>query len=237
MDSNKGCLFLIPVGIATGTPHDYLPASTLSVIQSVTVFIVEDLRSARRFLKSAGYARSFDETQFIIFNEHTRVEEIFEILRSADEGKSIGLLSEAGLPCVADPGSIIVAMAHEKGVKVVPLIGPSSIMLALMASGMNGQHFVFHGYLPVQKNDRSKALREVESNAKRSGFTQIFIETPYRNAQMLETIVEVCSESTMLCIACDIGVANGFVLTKRVGWWRKNIPSIHKRPAVFLINR
>ncbi|MDP2423045.1 MAG: SAM-dependent methyltransferase [Bacteroidales bacterium] len=232
----KGKLFLIPVGLAPGAPEAFLPAGTIEVVRSLEVFVVEDLRTARRFLKSAGHKKNLNEIKFLLLNEHTPQEEIIALLKIVHSGQSMGLLSEAGLPCVADPGSNLVAMAHEQHLSVVPLVGPSSIMLALMASGMNGQQFVFHGYLPVQKSERAKKLREIEIASLRTGFSQIFIETPYRNMQMLITITEVCRESTLLCIARDLGSDHEIILTQTISEWKKSKPDIHKRPAVFLIN-
>ena len=198
-------------------------------------FIVEELKTARRFLRKIGYKKDFDEVVFHLLNEHTEETEVEGFLDSLKAGKNVGLLSEAGTPCIADPGAEIVRIAQQRNIKVVPLIGPSSIYLALMASGFNGQNFIFHGYLPVDKRERKRKLLELEQNAGKLGQTQIFIETPYRNNQMLQSIIEVCNPEVLLCVATNITGSDESIVSKRVKDWRKTNLNIHKQPTVFLL--
>ena len=200
-------------------------------------FIVEKLRTARRFLKHVGYQQSIDETTFHILNEHTEPAEIGHYLDPIDKGEDVGLLSEAGLPCVADPGALVTRMAQSKCVEIVPLVGPSSLMLALMASGLNGQQFAFLGYLPVDRHQRAAAIRSIEQTAIRTGQTQIFIEAPYRNNQMLEALSDTCHPETLICVACDLTLASQTVRTLTAAQWRKQRQNInlHKRNTVFLV--
>ncbi|MEI6682422.1 MAG: SAM-dependent methyltransferase [Bacteroidota bacterium] len=232
---NKGKLYLIPSPLAEGPVEMVIPEGTLAVIRRLRYFIVEEIRTARRFLIKAGITCPVDELTFLVFNEHSDLANLNQFLAAAGEGLDIGLLSEAGVPCVADPGNLLVAAAHELGISVVPLTGPSSILLALMASGFNGQHFSFLGYLPSDKVLRVKKIREIERTVRERDQTQIFIETPYRNLQMLESLVSVCQENTRLCIACDVTGANEFIATKTIGAWKKAKPDINKRPAIFLL--
>lgn len=233
----KGKLLLIPATLGDNEPELTLPSAVFDHIGTLDHFVVENLRTARRFLRKCGYKFDFEKVTFFELNEHTQSEEIEEMLNPALEGFDIGIISEAGLPCVADPGSKLVRIAHKKGIRIKPLTGPSSIMLALMASGMNGQEFVFRGYLPVKPIERAKALKQIENEMFRSGFTQIFIETPYRNDSMLQSIIENCSASTLVCIAADLTLITEFIATKTVAEWKKQKPDIGKRPAVFLIGK
>lgn len=227
-------LFLIPATIGSSSVSDVLPASFSQQINSLKIFIVEELRTARRFLRSAGYTLNFDEVKFFVLNEHTNFSEIENYLDAISEG-SIGLLSEAGVPCVADPGSEIVALAHRKNIPVVPMVGPSSILLALMASGLNGQNFCFNGYLPVEKKEREHKLKDLEKQAIQKNQTQIFIETPYRNNHVFESILNVCNPSTRIGIAANITQDNAVHQTKTVAEWKKQTIDLHKQNAVFLI--
>jgi len=232
---DKGNLFLIPTPLGETGFEAGLPAVNLHILQGIDTFIVEELRTARRFLRKAGYHKDFETVSFFILNEHTPDEEVVTMLEKTITGHNTGLLSEAGLPCIADPGHSVVRMAHQKGIKVIPLTGPSSIMLALMASGLNGQNFIFHGYLPVKPNERLKALRELENVAAKCNQTQIFIETPYRNLQMLESIVNTCHPSMTLCIAVDLTLTTEWIRSMTIKEWKKQKPDIQKRPAVFLM--
>jgi 16S rRNA (cytidine1402-2'-O)-methyltransferase len=232
---NKGKLYLIPSLLTEGQPGSVIPEGTLEVVRRLSFFIVEEIRTARRFLIKAGITKTIDELTFLIFNEHSGEMNLKEFLACTGEGQDIGLLSEAGVPCVADPGSQIVATAHQMGIRVIPLTGPSSILLALMASGFNGQNFCFSGYLPADKERRIKRIREVERVMREKDQTQIFIETPYRNLQLFDSLVTVCQESTLLCIATDVTGENEFIATKPVGAWRKIKPDINKRPTIFLL--
>lgn len=228
-------LFLIPATIGNSDIHDVLPTNFARQINTLRVFIVEELRTARRFLRSAGYTQNFDDVTFLVLNEHTAHHDVEHYLDHISEG-SIGLLSEAGVPCVADPGSVIVALAHRKKIPVIPLVGPSSILLALMASGLNGQNFCFNGYLPIEKNEREKKLKDLEQQAFRNNQTQIFIETPYRNNHLFESILSVCNPSTRVGVAANITQENAIHQTKTVAEWRKQKIDLHKQNAVFLIN-
>jgi 16S rRNA (cytidine1402-2'-O)-methyltransferase len=230
-------LYLIPVTLGDSPVENVIPVGTLKILKQLEHFIVEDLRSARRYLRKAGFTASFDDIQFFLLNEHSKDTELEEMLAVLLQGKSMGILSEAGVPVVADPGKQIVELAHRHGIKVVPLSGPSSILMALMASGMNGQAFRFHGYLPVKNPARQNRLKQVEKAALDSGETQIFMETPYRNMSLLEDILKICREDTMLCLAVDISLESEYIKTKAVRDWKKNIPGLHKRPAIFLLNR
>ncbi len=232
---SKGNLYLIPTPLGDTGFEAGLPAVNHHILQRIDTFIVEELRTARRFLRKAGYAKDFETVTFHLLNEHTPDEEVDLMLAKALTGQHTGLLSEAGLPCVADPGNIAVRIAHRKGIRVIPLTGPSSIMLALMASGLNGQNFVFHGYLPVKPDERSKALRELEHAAAKGNQTQIFIETPYRNIAMLESIVKTCRPSLTLCIAADLTLETEWIRSMPLQEWKKQKPELHKRPAVFLL--
>lgn len=232
-----GRLILFPVPIGAEDVEASLPAYNLQLLNGCHTFIVEELRTARRFLKHVGYQQSIDETTFYILNEHTEPAEIGHYLDPIDKGEDVGLLSEAGLPCVADPGALVTRMAQSKCVEIVPLVGPSSLMLALMASGLNGQQFAFLGYLPVDRHQRAAAIRSIEQTAIRTGQTQIFIEAPYRNNQMLEALSDTCHPETFICVACDLTLASQTVRTLTAAQWRKQRQNInlHKRNTVFLV--
>lgn len=234
---HKGKLILFPVPISEEDPCQQLPAYNLRLLNSCRTFIVEEVRMARRFLKKVGYQYAIDDTTFLELNEHTHAGEIGHYLDAVDAGNNIGLLSEAGLPCVADPGVLITAIAQGKGIEIVPLVGPSSLMMALMASGLNGQYFAFVGYLPVNKQARKEAVKQLEQRARREHQTQIFIEAPYRNNQMLESLGEVCCPDTQVCVACDITLPTQYIRTLTARAWKtegKKI-NLHKRNTVFLI--
>jgi 16S rRNA (cytidine1402-2'-O)-methyltransferase len=231
-----GNLYLVPTVLGETPVTDVLPEKTITAIHAINYFIVEELRTARRFLRSAGVKKSFDTgITLSVFNEHSGHEAVEECLAPLFQGHDVGILSEAGVPCVADPGSPLIRAAHNQGVRVIPLTGPSSILLALMASGFNGQNFTFHGYLPVEDDQRSKKLREIEKTARDKDQTQIFIETPYRNQKMFEAILQVCSPATRLCIAVDLTLPGEMILARTVKDWKGKTPDIQKRPAVFLL--
>ena len=236
-----GKLYLIPTPIAeTDDVYRCMPASNREAMQSLDYYIVEDLRSGRRFLSKAGIGRPIDSLELAELSEHTPPEAVEALLKPVLAGKSAGLLSEAGVPCVADPGAEAVAAAHRHGIEVVPLVGPSSLILALMASGLNGQSFAFDGYLPVKPAERTRRIRELEKRALGQGQTQLFIETPYRNDKLFEELLRTCGESTRLCVACDIGAPTRHIRTRTVGEWRKDpagAPDLKKRPAIFLLGR
>lgn len=233
----KGHLILFPVPIGAEEMDYSLPTHNLQLLATCHTFIVEELRTARRFLKRAGYPFPIDDTVFFELNEHTSHEAIGNYLDSIERGENIGLLSEAGLPCVADPGAMITRVAQRRGIEIIPLIGPSSLMLALMASGFNGQSFAFNGYLPVDKSKRAAAIRHLEERLHREHQTQLFIEAPYRNNQMLEALSSVLQPQTMICVACDLTLSSQYIRSLTAARWQKERTKVdlHKRNTVFLI--
>ncbi len=231
-----GQVFLIPNTLGDSSISSVIPSDTQILISNIKHFIVEDIRTTRRFLKKVDKTINIDELTFYELNKRTTPQQKSSYLNAAKKGEDIGIISEAGVPGVADPGADIVAAAHQQGIKVVPLVGPSSILLSLMASGMNGQSFAFHGYLPIKAEDRTKTLKKLESISARENQTQMFIETPYRNNHMLKDIISACSPKTKLCIACDITLETEYIKTKTIDQWKKNLPDIHKKPAIFLIH-
>jgi len=232
----SGKLYLILTPLDENEGFNVLPTYISEILKTLRIFIVEDVRTARRFLRKMDSKFPIDDSKFHILNEHSKPEDILSFL---DEIKTqnIGLLSEAGVPCVADPGSLIVQQAHKKNIQVVPLVGPSSILLAMMASGMNGQNFSFNGYLPVNKNDRIKALKYLEKRALTENQSQIFIETPYRNQHVLNDIIEACTSQTMVCIAIDITLPSEKIVTKSIAEWKNNLPDLNKKPVIFIIGK
>jgi 16S rRNA (cytidine1402-2'-O)-methyltransferase len=232
----KGTLYLIPSTLGESSPAGVLPEIIPETAEKLIHFIVEDIRTARRFLKKIRPGINIDSLSFQILNEHTPPGEIPLLLAPLLEGYNVGLLSEAGLPCVADPGSALVSYAHENGIKVVPLTGPSSIFLALMASGFNGQNFAFWGYLPIDRKERIAKIKELEAAAYQKDQTQIFIETPYRNLHMMEALIESCRPETRICIAYDLTLPGETIQTLTAKQWKVNKrPDFQKKPAVFLI--
>ncbi|MBR5333300.1 MAG: SAM-dependent methyltransferase [Alistipes sp.] len=233
-----GVLYMIPCPISDLTEvYDVTPEANRKVIDSLDYFIVENVRSARRFLSKAKIARRIDDLEFVELNEHTLAGAAIEqMVKPILEGRSAGVISEAGVPGVADPGALVVEACHRKGIKVVPLVGPSSILLAMMASGLNGQSFAFNGYLPVKPPERAKALKTLERRAQNEQQSQIFIEAPYRNVKLMEQMLQVCGEQTKLTVACDITSPDEFISTRSVAKWRKDgVPDIAKRPTIFII--
>jgi 16S rRNA (cytidine1402-2'-O)-methyltransferase len=232
----KGKLYLIPAPLGEGAEHT-IPAYVIDILRRVEVFIAERAKTARRFIKAVNPDRSMSEMKFFELNKYTAPDELLHFLDDAENGKDIGLLSEAGCPGVADPGAVVVETAHRKGIKVVPLVGPSSILLALMASGMNGQSFCFHGYLSPKKPELAKDLKRLEQLSQRLNQTQLFIETPYRNEGLIETALSVLSPHTRFCIAADLTLPEEYILTQTVGQWQKTKrPNLDKRPAMFLLS-
>lgn len=230
-------LYLIPTTLGDSPLERIMPPFNYDVINTIRHFIVEDVRTARRFLKKVNPSVNIDELIFFVLNQHTTAQEISGFLRPMTEGNDMGVISEAGCPAVADPGADIVAMAQQKNFTVVPLVGPSSILLALMGSGFNGQSFAFNGYLPVQPADRVKALRRLEQRAIAENQSQLFIETPYRNMKMLADIIDTCQPNTKLCIAADITLDTEFIKTKTVREWKSTLPDLNKRPTIFLFSK
>jgi len=232
----KGKLYLIPTTLGeTESFSQVFPEYNLIVIHQLKVFIVEKTRTARRFLKKAKHPVPIEEMQFFELNKHTPEAQIATYLQAAEHGVSIGLISEAGSPAVADPGAAIVHLAHQKNIRVVPLVGPNSILMALMASGFNGQQFAFHGYLPIDPANRLRKIKQLEQDAHRNDVTQIFIETPFRNNKMLESLMNALQKQTLLCVAANISLPDERIETKSVEEWKKEKADFNKKPAVFLI--
>jgi 16S rRNA (cytidine1402-2'-O)-methyltransferase len=228
-------LFLIPCTLGESPIAQVLPAYNREVILSIRHFIVEEVRTARRFLKQVEPNIHIDELMFYPLNKHTSREELSNYLEPLKKGHSIGIISEAGCPAIADPGADVVAIAQQQGLPVVPLVGPSSILLALMASGFNGQSFAFHGYLPIESEQRMKKLKTLEGRIYAEQQTQLFIETPYRNGKLIEDILKTCKPATKLCIAADITLATEFIKTRSVQEWKRQVPDISKRPCLFAL--
>lgn len=230
----NGKIYLIPSEMGEQAPERLFPVFNVSVVRDVNYFIVENVRTARRFIKKIVPEKNIDETTFYEINKHAPAEQISEMMKPLFSGENIGIISEAGMPCIADPGNLVVAEAHRKGILVVPLVGPNSIIMALIASGFNGQNFSFHGYVPI-KDDRKKTIQMWESIAQRTGQTQIFMETPYRNMQLFNDLMTLLRPSTRLCIATDITLPTEFIKTLQISEWKKCPPDIQKRPTIFLI--
>lgn len=234
----KGVLYMIPCPISDSTaPYDVMPEANRRVIDELDYFIVENIRSARRFLSKAGIIRKIDDLEFVELNEHTKEGIAIEaMVKPLLAGRSAGVISEAGVPGVADPGAMVAEACHRKGIRVVPLVGPSSILLAMMASGLNGQSFAFNGYLPVKPPERAKAIKMFERRAQVERQSQIFIEAPYRNVKLVEQILTTLSPAIRLTIACDITSPDEIIQTRTVEQWRKtSLPDIAKRPTIFII--
>jgi len=233
----KGLLYLVPTPLSESTALAITPEATIKILKSIRFFIVEDVRTARRYLHQIGVDINKEELEFLEFNEHSDVFDISIFMRALLDGYDTALLSDAGIPCVADPGAVLVKEAHRLNIRVRPLSGPSSIFMALMASGFNGQQFHFHGYLPVDKQERIHKIREIEKQIRTDRCTHLFIETPYRNRQLLDTLLQVCHPLTLLCIALGITDEKEFIRTESIGDWKKTkIPELHKVPAVFLLS-
>lgn len=232
-----GKIYLIPNSLGNSDPDTYLPAGLKRSITGLKFLVVENIRNARRFLKSIDREVVIDDIRFFELNKHTEPSAVVNFLDPVLKGENMGIISEAGMPGIADPGAVLVRLAHEKRLDVVPLTGPSSIFLALSASGLNGQSFRFNGYLPIPTGEKTQAIRSLEKKALEHDETQIFIETPYRNNTMLEQICNTCMPGTLLTIAADLTTADEMVRTLPVGEWKKKKPDLHKRPAVFLLGK
>ena len=234
---STGCYkeYLIPTTLGETDPREVIPAPTLELIQNIKVFVVEDVRSARRFLSKAGLKGSISDLEFFELSEHTERKTIEEYIQLFDNQQDVGLLSEAGLPAVADPGALLVELAHKNNIEVVPQVGPSSLMMALMGSGLNGQCFAFTGYLPVKPEERKAKIKLIEKVSSQLKQSQIIIETPYRNGQLFADMLAVCSPRTRICVAADITLPTQTIITKDVASWRKAPLEIGKRPCVFVL--
>ena len=232
---SKGKLYLIPSPLGDNEPAEVIPAPVLELLKSITTYVVEEARTVRRYLSRAGLKGHIEELRLVELHEHTTPAEVEAMLPLFDEGNNVGLISEAGLPAVADPGAALVALCHRHGIEVVPQVGPSSLMLALMGSGLNGQSFAFRGYLPAKTDERRAAIREVEKLSGALHQTQIFIETPYRNDSLLADLLANLSPQTRLCLAADLTLESQTIRTMSVAEWKKIGFSVGKRPCVFLI--
>ncbi len=235
MKEKVSCIYLIPVTLGDCEPEKVLPSYNLEIIRSLEYFVVENLRSARRFLKKCDRSIVIDALNFAELNEHTRREQVDALLKPAEEGHDIGVISEAGCPAVADPGADLVAVAQRKGFKVVPLVGPSSILMSLMGSGFNGQNFAFNGYLPVDREARLAKMHEMERRIRHESQTQIFIETPYRNNRLIAEMAKSLPASLLLCVASDITGERESIITRPLSWWAKASYDYDKIPSIFLL--
>jgi len=231
----KGTIYLIPNTLGPTSGHKVLPLDVQQMLSRLTYFIVENERTARAFIKTIQPDKNQQELRFEIIDKQTNPLDLPLFLKPVEQGEDVGIISEAGVPCVADPGSEIVSIAHRKGLRVVPMVGPSSILLALMASGFNGQQFTFRGYLPFDKSIRKRVFQAMMKDC-RDGITQIFMETPYRNNKLLEELATTLHPETKLCIAVDITLDSEFIATKTIAQWKSEHVDLHKRPAIFLID-
>lgn len=232
-----GTLYLIPTFLGETPPELVLPVSIKNTLAIVDHYIVEQEKTARRFIKTVLPEKSQPSLHISLLNKHTDASEHHAMIQPCLEGKSVGLMSEAGCPGIADPGAAIVKIAHEKGIRVIPLVGPSSILMAMMASGMNGQNFAFVGYLPIDKGERKSAVKNLEKLSFEKNQSQIFIETPYRNNKMLEELTQTLHPNTLLCVAADITLPTEFIKTLRVADWKKQTADLHNRPAIFIVHK
>jgi len=237
MQTKLGKLYLIPTTLGDNAPLEVLPNTVKEVIENVSIFIVENEKTARRFIKKISPSTSQPSLEIFLLNKFTQSVELPEFLNPCLAGKDVGLLSEAGCPGVADPGAEVVKLAHEKDIQVVPLVGPSSILMAMMSSGLNGQRFTFNGYLPIDKGERKKEIKRLERISFEQNQSQIFIETPYRNNKMLEDICSYTSPDTLVCVACDITLPTEFIKTLPTKVWSKKKVDLHKRPTIFIIHK
>lgn len=235
MTEIKGKLYLIPSPLGENDPAEVIPAPVLESLKGFRTFVVEEVRTARRYLSRAGLKGRIGELEFHELNEHTDAAQVEGYLKLFDEGNDVALISEAGLPAIADPGAQLVALAHRHGIQVVPAVGPSSLMLALMASGLNGQSFAFCGYIPAKTEERRSRLKQIEKVSAQLKQTQILIETPYRNDSLFADILAVCSPSVKVCVAANITMPDAFIKTRSVAQWKKEGIVIGKRPCVFLL--
>ena len=237
MNSATGKLYLIPTTLGDNAPLEVLPISVKKVVEQINTYIVENEKTARRFIKKISSGKSQGALQVFHLNKFTNPLELPEFLNPCLHGVDVGLMSEAGCPGVADPGAEIVKLAHKKNIQVVPLVGPSSILMAMMSSGLNGQSFSFNGYLPIDKDDRKKEIKRLERLSFDNNQSQIFIETPYRNNKLLEDLCNFLGNNTNICVACDISLTTEFIMTKEASAWKKNKVDLHKRPTIFIIHK
>lgn len=235
--TTNGTLYLIPVMLGETAANEVLPAGVLRAVELIDDYIVENGKVARKFIKAMYPEKVQASLRLFELNKHTEEKEIKSFIQPLLEGRNMGLMSDAGCPGVADPGAVIVALAHERGIRVVPLVGPSSILLSLMGSGMNGQSFTFNGYLPIDKNDKRTMLKNLEKWSFERNQSQLFIETPYRNNQLMEEMVQSLHPNTLLCVACDLTLPTEIMLTKPIHFWKKHKIDLHKRPCIFILHK
>ena len=232
-----GKLYLIPTSLGDGAPLETIPISIKKIIESIDVYIVENEKSARRFIKAVSSGKSQSSLTLFTLNKFTDPLEIPLYLEECYKGNNIGLLSDAGCPAVADPGAEVVKIAHEKNIKTIPLVGPSSILLAMMSSGMNGQNFAFNGYLPIEKVERKSKMKQLEKRSFDENQSQLFIETPYRNNSVLEDLYKTLNSDTKICVACDLTLPTEYIKTQTAKQWKHSKLDFHKRPAIFIIHK
>ena len=237
MNPDFGKLYLIPTRLGDNAPLEVLPLSIKRVIEQTSIYIVENEKSARRFIKRVSPGKSQSSLKLKLLNKYTQEHELDHFLDECKDGISIGLLSEAGCPAIADPGADVVKLAHENDIQVIPLVGPSSIILGLMSSGMNGQSFAFNGYLPIEHIERKIALKRLEKLSHDHNQTQIFIETPYRNNKILEDMCSILQPDTLVCVACDLTLSTEYIKTATVSEWKNIKVDLHKRPTIFLVHK
>jgi 16S rRNA (cytidine1402-2'-O)-methyltransferase len=237
MTSQFGKLYLIPTTLGDNAPLEVLPLSVKKIIEQVDIYIVENEKTARRFIKQIKPSKKQSSLKMFHLNKFTDPSELPSFLEPCLQGNNVGLLSEAGCPAIADPGADIVKIAHKQNIRVVPLVGPSSIIMAQMSSGMNGQSFAFNGYLPIDKDEKKKELKRLEQLSFSQNQSQSFIETPYRNNKLLEDICSALNDNTMVCVACDITLPTEYIKTQTVKEWKKNSVDLHKRPTLFIIHK
>lgn len=233
----KGLLYLVPTTLGMNEPLEVLPISVKKVVEQVDHFIVENEKSARRFIKKITPRKSQPGLHLMVLDKYTSDLEVKSYLDVCDQGINVGLISEAGVPAIADPGANLVSLAHQKGIRVVPLVGPSSILLAMMSSGMNGQNFAFNGYLPIEKTERKNKVKFLEKLSKQQNQSQIFIETPYRNQKLFHELRNLLTPGTRLCVAVDLTLSSEYVMTKTAAEWKKTDLDLHKRPAIFILHK
>lgn len=232
---NKGKLHLVPTLLGDSNPNRVIPIHINELIKNIRFFIVENERTVRRYLRKLDPTFDIDGSTFFILNKHTSPAELQSFLAPLEQGNDTAIISESGCPAIADPGAKIVELAHKKNIKVIPHVGPSSILLALMASGMNGQSFAFNGYLPIKPNEKKASIKHFEMLVKKHHQSQIFIETPYRNQALFEEMLQSCSPETMLCVATDVSLDNESIKTRSINEWKKYKPDFHKKPTVFIL--
>ncbi|GAA4269593.1 SAM-dependent methyltransferase [Hyunsoonleella aestuarii] len=237
MNQATGKLYLIPTTLGDNAPLEVLPISVKKIVEQINTYIVENEKTARRFIKKISSGKSQSSLQIFHLNKFTNPLELPEFLNPCQNGIDVGLMSEAGCPGVADPGADIVKLAHKQNIKVVPLVGPSSILMAIMSSGLNGQNFSFNGYLPIDKEERKREIKRLERLSYENNQSQIFIETPYRNNKLLEDLSNSLGSNTSLCVACDISLTSEYIKTQEAHLWKKNMVDLHKRPTIFIIHK